>query len=127
MRKIEEKIMDTMKGTKEGLYNLSCRDSVEISHTVESNKKVVRVFLHGNMIYQQSAGKIRLSSCGWTTNTTKARLNAILSIYGISISQKNWVWKIHTADYYTTKAGEIKNNFEFYDGIVFDISHMKVE
>lgn len=127
MRVIEEKILDTIKAKEEGVYNLSCRDSVEIFYTVKSNKRVVRVFLHGNMIYQQSEGKIRLSSCGWTTDTTKSRLNALLSVYGISISQKNWVWKIHATDYYTTKEGEVKNNFDFYDGIVFDISHMKVE
>ena len=53
------------------------------------------VYLHGHNIATIAAnGDIRLSSCGWQTNTTKSRLNAVLDTYlhGASIFQKNFDW-----------------------------------
>ena len=53
------------------------------------------VYLHGhNIATIANNGDIRLSSCGWQTNTTKSRLNAILDTYlhGASIFQKNFDW-----------------------------------
>ena len=53
------------------------------------------VYLHGhNIATIANNGDIRLSSCGWQTNTTKSRLNAILDTYlhGASIFQKNFEW-----------------------------------
>ena len=37
-----------------------------------------------------------LSSCGWSTVTTKSRLNAILDVFldGMSIIQKDFTWYI---------------------------------
>ena len=53
------------------------------------------VYLHGhNIATIANNGDIRLSSCGWQTNTTKSRLNAVLDTYlhGASIFQKNFDW-----------------------------------
>ena len=55
------------------------------------------VTLHGNLIATIFANNdIKLSSCGWETNTTKSRLNAILDtfLHGLSIFQKDFVWYI---------------------------------
>ena len=50
----------------------------------------VNVYLHGNKIARKnlSTGKVGFSSCGWLTNATKSRLNAL----GANIYQKAWEW-----------------------------------
>ena len=56
------------------------------------------VFLHGHQIatVDHATNAVKVSSCGWQTNTTKSRLNAILSEvkYGCSVFQKNWNWYV---------------------------------
>ncbi len=55
------------------------------------------VSLHGNIIAQISNfGDMKLSSCGWQTNTTKRSLNAILDVFfrNVSIVQRNFEWLI---------------------------------
>ena len=54
------------------------------------------VYLHGHQIATlcHETKAVKLSSCGYTTNTTKSRLNAILDEvkYGCRVFQKNWNW-----------------------------------
>ena len=54
------------------------------------------VFLHGHQIatVDHATNAVKISSCGWTTNTTKSRLNAILNEvkFGCSVFQKNFIW-----------------------------------
>ena len=54
------------------------------------------IFLHGHQIavVDHNTQSVKISSCGWTTNTTKSRLNAILEEvkYGCKVFQKNWDW-----------------------------------
>jgi len=54
------------------------------------------VYLHGHQIatLDHSTNALKLSSCGYETNTTKSRLNAILDEvkYGCKLFQKNWNW-----------------------------------
>ncbi len=54
------------------------------------------VYLHGHQIatLDHVNQALKLSSCGYTTNTTKSRLNAILDEidYGCKVFQKNWNW-----------------------------------
>ena len=54
------------------------------------------VYLHGHQIatFDHNLKAVKLSSCGYTTNTTKSRLNAILDEvkYGCRVFQKNWNW-----------------------------------
>ncbi len=70
------------------------------------------VFLHGHNIatVDHSTHSVKVSSCGWTTNTTKSRLNAILSEvkYGCSVFQKNWNW-------YVSFRGQTQ---DFVDGMI---------
>ena len=60
------------------------------------------VFLHGHRIatFDHNLKAVKISSCGWTTNTTKSRLNAILSEvkYGCSVFQKNFDWFVKYND-----------------------------
>ena len=54
------------------------------------------IYLHGHQIatVDHNLKAVKLSSCGYTTNTTKSRLNAILDEidYGCKVFQKNWNW-----------------------------------
>ena len=55
------------------------------------------VFLHNNKIAEIGEGFIKLFDGGWQSNTTKSRLNAILSEHGIAgegVFQKNFEWFI---------------------------------
>lgn len=50
-------------------------------------------YLHGNLIASMKDGVLFISNCGWKTNTTKERLNGILSQFNLpKISQKHFVW-----------------------------------
>ena len=90
MRKIERQMQDAIRNRVE--YWNSGNTAVETDN--EGNQFVT---LHGNLIAQISNfGDIKLSSCGWQTNTTKSRLNAILDTFlsGIGVYQKDFVWYI---------------------------------
>ena len=54
------------------------------------------IYLHGHQIatVDHNTQAVKISSCGWTTNTTKSRLNAILEEvkYGCKVFQKNFDW-----------------------------------
>ena len=54
------------------------------------------IYLHGHQIatFDHNLKAVKLSSCGYETNTTKSRLNAILDEvkYGCRVFQKNWNW-----------------------------------
>ena len=55
------------------------------------------VYLHGNLIAEVDNNGIKLFDGGWQSNTTKSRLNAILSEHGIAgegVFQKNFQWFI---------------------------------
>ena len=61
------------------------------------------VRLHNNLIATISNnGDLKLSSCGWETNTTKSRLNAVLDCFfnNLTIFQKNFVWYIGTDEFF---------------------------
>ena len=73
------------------------------------------VFLHGHNIatFDHNIKAVKISSCGWTTNTTKSRLNAILSEvkYGCSVFQKQFDWYLSTNN----------QTVDFWDGMI--LSH----
>ena len=64
---------------------------------VQTFNEVAHVWLHGNKIAEIGEGWIKLMDGGWQSNTTKSRLNAILSAHGIGgegVFQKNFEWFI---------------------------------
>lgn len=67
------------------------------------------LYLHGNMIahlFNQTNGKkgLFITTCGWETNTTKERLNGVLSSLDLpTISQRNFVWYIGEKEMKGTK------------------------
>lgn len=60
---------------------------------------VSEVFLHNNLIARVGDTFLEIFDGGWQSNTTKSRLNAILTAHGNGerVFQKNWNWFISTA------------------------------
>ena len=86
MRKIESQMN---AATTNGKTWSSANTSV--THTDD----VAQVRLHGNLIAEIGDNFIRLFDGGWQSNTTKSRLNAILTEHGEQgdgVFQKNWQW-----------------------------------
>ena len=79
------------------------------------------VYLHGHQIatFDHNLKAVKLSSCGYTTPTTKSRLNAILSEvkYGCSVYQKDFNWFVSYADQVVS----------FFDNMILvDANHLEV-
>jgi hypothetical protein len=58
------------------------------------------VYLHGNLIARVGSHSVELFDGGWQSNTTKSRLNAILSVHGLpgeGVFQKNFKWFLNYA------------------------------
>ena len=61
-------------------------------------KHFVSVSLHGNLIAKfYFNGMLAVYDCGWQSDTTKSRLNALLSCFTkeAGISQRNYQWNLH--------------------------------
>ena len=87
MRKIEEKIIATLC-SGEGVKKLSCRDCVE----VDGNTK--NYYLWDSLLFwNDSENNYYFSARGYSSQTTKSRLNAILdAFFAASIAQKDYKW-----------------------------------
>lgn len=76
---------------------------------VETVEGVSFVYLHNNLIAEVTDDSIKLYDGGWQSNTTKSRLNAILSEHGVSgegVFQKNFEWFIRLwngTEFFTTE------------------------
>ena len=63
--------------------------------TVQTVDEVAHVYLHGNLISKIGEGFIELFDGGYQSQTTKSRLNAILSENGLPgeyVFQRNYQW-----------------------------------
>jgi len=89
MRKIEQQM-------NRALVNRKNWAGSNTSVSYNENTDCSSVYLHGHQIatLDHKNQALKLSSCGYTTNTTKSRLNAILDEidYGCKVFQKNWNW-----------------------------------
>lgn len=95
MRTIEEKIIATLcGGSGEGVKKLSCRDCVE----VDGNTK--NYYLWDSLLFwNDSENNYYFSARGYSSQTTKSRLNAILdAFFGASILQKDYKWVLSWND-----------------------------
>ena len=69
----------------------------------------ISLVLHGHRIAKYlDDGGIRLSDCGWPTNTTRDRLSQAIS--PLSVIQRDWTWYV-----YNPKDG---SKTEFHNGMV---------
>jgi len=89
MRKIERLMNAAIKGGKD--FKLANTEVVACSNVSD-------VYLHGNLIARIGETWIELFDGGWQSVTTKSRLNAILSEFGIAgecVFQKNFNWFVN--------------------------------
>ena len=95
MRKIEKQMNFALSNRS----NWS-KDNTRVEYN--SNTNCSSVYLHGHQIatFEHNLKAVKLSSCGYQTNTTKSRLNAILDEvkYGCRVFQKNWNWFVSYND-----------------------------
>ena len=104
MRKIERQMNFAL--SNKGNWGHS---NTSVFYYPDENLSEVR--LHGNLIawYDHNKQSLGISSCGYETNTTKSRLNALLyeTFTGNKIVQRNYVWYVE--DFTGDK-------INFYDG-----------
>ena len=92
MRKIESQMIAAIKGN----INWS-KDNTSVIFEDDISK----VYLHGNLIAEVDDVSIKLYDGGYQTQTTKSRLNALLSEFGYStehVFQKQFEWFISIFD-----------------------------
>lgn len=89
MRKIESQMIAAIKSNKD----------FKVANTqVIACSNVSDVYLHGNLIARIGETWIELFDGGWQSVTTKSRLNAILSAFGLpgeGVFQKNFQWFVN--------------------------------
>ena len=86
MRKITQE-------TIEHFYNAKKFNKANMQIQVLQNVTIMK--LYGNAIaylYNDVKRTLSITNCGWESNTTKERLNAL---NGVSINQKNFVWYLN--------------------------------
>ena len=98
MRKIERQMLQAIVDDKDW-----SKDNTRVE-TEKSGDKVYRhtIYLHGHRIavfYPSTefrSMQLHINNCGYETNTTKSRLNAIIDFVfggvGNGIFQRNWNW-----------------------------------
>lgn len=108
MRNIEQEMIEAIDKFK--YYR---KDNTEIRIMEDSGVKKFWIYLFGNLIAtidQQVSGTVDLfiRDCGHQTKTTKSRLNAILSHFGLpTIGAKKFQWYIGDEKWVGTKTFEI--------------------
>ena len=88
MRKIESEMLAAINNNQDWQSG-----NTSVHFNEEDQISIVR--LHGNKIAEIGEGFIRLFDGGWQSNTTKSRLNAILSENGADndrVFAKNFDW-----------------------------------
>ena len=84
--------------------------NTQVSYNDLTNCSEVRLHGHSIATFDHNLKAVKISSCGWTTNTTKSRLNAILDEvkFGCKVFQKNFNWFVSYNDQTTS----------FWDGMI---------
>ena len=86
MRKITEESVDAF---------MNARKFKKSNMEIEVLPNVTVMRLHGNPIafrYNDPERTLSITDAGWSSNTTKERLNGIPNV---SIQQKNWEWYLN--------------------------------
>ena len=86
MRKIEQQMINAIRNNVD--FKLANTEVISCSNVSD-------VYLHGNLIARIGETWMELFDGGWQSNTTKSRLNAILSAFGMPgerIFAKNFDW-----------------------------------
>lgn len=105
---------------KDMLRAINAKENFNKSNTsvyVMADGLSANVRIHWNLIAtvfykDDKPNAIQIFDGGWRSNTTKSRLNAILSLTNHYVSQRNWVW------FLIDREGD---DFEFENGVIFEL------
>jgi hypothetical protein len=88
MRKITDSAVEAFKaGTTFNGGNTTVRVEIFEGH------RIVSMYLHGNKIAERTNKDVCVNHCGWTTPTTKERINGVLSAYNLpTVYQSKGTW-----------------------------------
>ena len=115
MRKIEREMNNAISN------NLNWQSgNTSVTFDPETNESTV--FLHGNKIAVVGDDFVQIFDGGYQSNTTKSRLNAILSEHGIKgegVFQRDWKWYVHKFIGQTSITGPVYNEYDFTNGFMF--------
>ena len=95
MRMIENQIVNYLRNSDflSGSEDYAKSKDLSIRDSVKLGKNTKRVYLHGNCIFTlDKENNVSFSFQGWRTNTTKSRINTLLSAFSSCsavIYQKN--------------------------------------
>ncbi len=96
MRKLEEKMIELIKDKTSGRSGKNTE--IKIVRLDIAKDSRAEILLHGNLIatYYYMEDIIFLYTAGWTSRTTKSRLNSLLNGLGFiqSVKQKNFKWYV---------------------------------
>lgn len=108
MRKVTEKAAQALRNG----VNMTSGNTYVKRFTHDT--AMVGLYLHGNRIATYGLGILTISDCGWQTNTTKERLNGILSVFGIKghIFQHKGEWLYQDHETLTNTAWHGTETFE---------------
>ena len=114
MRKIEREMNNAILNNQNWQ-----KDNTEVTFDPETNES--KVYLYGNHIATIGDTFVQIFDGGYQSNTTKSRLNAILSEHGIKgegVFQRNYNWFVHK---FIGQAGTspVYNEYEFSNGFMF--------
>ena len=80
--------------SKNAFYNKGKLNKQNMIVFYDKYDQTSRMLLHDNCIakYDHDNKKLNVSNCGWFSNTTKERLNALTNV---EIRQKDFVWYLN--------------------------------
>ena len=87
-----------------------CGSNTQVNYNSNTNCSTISLHGHSIATVDHNLKAVKLSSCGYQTNTTKSRLNAILQEvkYGCNVFQKNFNWFVSYND----------QTASFWDGMI---------
>ena len=113
MRKIEQQmikaISDNTNWKNANTEVIACVDGVS------------KIYLHNNLIAEVSNDYVQLFDGGWQSNTTKSRLNAILSEFGYTCGTKREYVFQKQFEWFITAWDKVSNSIitqEFESGMI---------
>jgi hypothetical protein len=137
----ERKMNKTAQTTTLALFNFKetkMGNSETKVHNLKLNEPdnyyVCSYYLHGNEIARFDAINLQISNCGFETNVTKSRLNAILELayqtgcypYFCYIFQKDHVWYFCVKQFNTNKPTDVIKCNKFDDMVdITGFIHLK--
>ena len=98
MRTIEKNIIQVLEELKDANYMTWDNFSLSVRDSVYKDRETIQYKLWNNIIfeYNRKENTYYFSFCGYSTNTTKNRLNAILyNFLHVYIIQKNYKWVLN--------------------------------